>query len=129
MGFTSTSSRFSAAATRAQFGPDPGTYDQTNTMQDELAKKLVSRTGVFGSTTRRFAEIGASNNDDGGEKKIFSSASGVAEVGSRLLDADSSVLSSGGSSTLPGAIAGRPRRSQAPLQQSAAFASKTKRGI
>ena len=127
MGFTSTSSRFSAAATRAQFGPDPGTYDQTNTMQDELAKKLVSRTGVFGSTTRRFAEIGASNNDDGGEKNYF--ASGVAEVGSRLLDADSSVLSSGGSSTLPGAIAGRPRRSQAPLQQSAAFASKTKRGI
>ena len=127
MGFTSTSSRFSAAATRAQFGPDPGTYDQTNTMQDELAKKLVSRTGVFGSTTRRFAEIGASNNDDGGEKSF--AASGVAEVGSRLLDADSSVLSSGGSSTLPGAIAGRPRRSQAPLQQSAAFASKTKRGI
>ena len=125
MGFTSTSSRFSAAATRAQFGPDPGTYDQTNTMQDELAKKLVSRTGVFGSTTRRFAEIGASNNDD----DLRSSASGVAEVGSRLLDADSSVLSSGGSSTLPGAIAGRPRRSQAPLQQSAAFASKTKRGI
>ena len=123
MGFTSTSSRFSAAATRAQFGPDPGTYDQTNTMQDELAKKLVSRTGVFGSTTRRFAEIGTSNNDDDG------GASGVAEVGSRLLDADSSVLSSGGSSTLPGAIAGRPRRSQAPLQQSAAFASKTRRGI
>ena len=118
VGFTSTSSRFSAAQTRAQFGPDPGTYDQTNTMIDEMNKKLVSRTGVFGSTTRRFAEIGASNNDDGPPPP---------SAGSKLLDAQSSVLSGGGSSTLPGAISGRPRR-QIPLQRSAAFASQTKRG-
>lgn len=118
VGFASTSSRFSAAATRAQFGPDPGTYEQSNTMIDEMNKKLVSRTGVFGSTTRRFAEIGASNNDE--------QASPVHPSGN-LLDAGSSVLSGGGSSTLPGTISGRPRR-QAPLQRSAAFASKTKRG-
>jgi|TARA_B110000091_G_C13733461_1_gene440087 hypothetical protein len=115
VGFTSTSSRFSAAATRAQFGPDPGTYEQSNTMIDEMNKKLVSRTGVFGSTTRRFAEIGQSNKDD------------QPSPTSNLLDAHSSVLSGGNSSTLPGAISGRPRR-QVPLQRSAAFASKTQRG-
>tara|TARA_B100000795_G_scaffold236935_1_gene197326 strand:+ start:542 stop:1945 length:1404 start_codon:yes stop_codon:yes gene_type:complete len=115
VGFTSTSSRFSAAQTRAGFGPDPGTYDtQCGTMIDEMNKKLVSRTGVFGSTTRRFAEIGASSKID----EAFTPESNLTQA---------SVLSGGGSSTLPGSISGRPRR-QAPLQRSAAFASKTQRG-
>ena len=61
VGFTSTSSRFSAADHKASFGPSPGSYDPSSTMIDEMNKKLVSRTGVFGSTTRRFATIGSSN--------------------------------------------------------------------
>ena len=85
-------------------------------MIDEMQKKLVSRTGVFGSTTRRFATIGASNDDPP-----------PPDPSTSLLDAHASSVLSAGSSTLPGAISGRPRR-QVPLQPSAAFASQTKRG-
>ena len=115
VGFTSTSSRFSAADHKAAFGPSPGSYDPSSTMIDEMNKKLVSRTGVFGSTTRRFATIGSSN-----------AVEDAAPPPSQVLDTRSSVLSEG-SSTLRGAISGRPRQ-KAPLQPSAAFASQTRRG-
>jgi len=56
VGFASTSSRFKPKRVRKSDTTDnrgPGSYE-AKSMAGELGKKLVSRAGVFGSTTKRF---------------------------------------------------------------------------
>eukprot|EP00949_MAST-11_sp_MAST-11-sp1_P003801 g3801.t1 len=64
VGFASTSTRFGGGITagESQFSPAPGVYEMPS-MVDEVKKKMSSRTGVFGSTTRRFATFGTGDND------------------------------------------------------------------
>jgi len=59
VGFASTSSRFQPKRVRKSDTSDtrgPGSYE-AKSMSGELSKKLASRAGVFGSTTKRFHQI------------------------------------------------------------------------
>ena len=116
VGFASTSSRFSASADKnSQFTPAPGEYQQSS-MVNELDKKLVSRTGVFGSTTKRFAH-GMTSSDNG-----KSPGPGSYTISKSLGEhASYSIIDES-----HGSIAGRNRAKRG--QQSSSFASTSKRG-
>jgi hypothetical protein len=118
VGFASTSSRFAALQNRDQtFNPAPGEYTQTS-MAADLEKKLVSRTGVFGSTTKRFAH---GMNSKGGGK---SPGPGSYTISTSLGDHTESILGADGS--IDGTLVGRIRRRV--VNQSSSFASNSKRG-
>mmetsp|Transcript_36326 Transcript_36326/g.43931 ORF Transcript_36326/g.43931 Transcript_36326/m.43931 type:complete len:568 (+) Transcript_36326:276-1979(+) len=61
--FHSTSVRFNLPK-QAVANPGPGTYDENgdDSMVGDLSKKLVSRNGVFGTTTMRFASSKSSSS-------------------------------------------------------------------
>lgn len=115
VGFASTSSRFNASEDKdALYAPAPGEYQQPSMVED-LQKKLVSRTGVFGSTTKRFAHGMNSNKAKGPGPGSYTISK---SLGDHSLESPS--LGDGG-----GSIAGRSRPRG---QQSSSFASTSKRG-
>ena len=124
VGFASTSSRFSASDNRdAKYNPAPGEYTQSS-MAAELDKKLVSRTGVFGSTTKRFAHGMTSGSGSG-----KSPGPGSYTITKNLGEESTFLLGdpNGGSSIGSGSVAGRPRNTRF-VNQSSSFASSSKRG-
>jgi hypothetical protein len=119
VGFHSTSTRFSEqemAGSKSVNGAGPGSYE-THTMYGELKKKVTGRTGVFGSTTKRFMRPlsddtpGPGEQDAGEEVRVHGGGGGGPEADEE-----------GRRRQRP--LRGRPQ----PKQESSAFASGTNRG-